>query len=183
MSGFSFDEEKAVNVVLFILQKLGKVNRHQLAKILYFADQKHLIQYGRPILGDTYIRMAYGPVPSAVYDGIKAVDSSQFGFSLFKESIKTSGKTLILPKKSPEMDVLSESEVKCVSESIDENKNLDFYQLTRKSHSAAWNGTSPNCKISIKKIAIEGGAGKDLLDHILDSIHDIDLSRQYGLLS
>lgn len=182
MNGFSFDEEKAVNVVLFILQKLGKVSRHQLAKILYYADQKHLVQYGRPILGDTYIRMDYGPVPSAVYDGIKAVNSP-FGYELFKDSIKTSGKALILPKRAPEMDILSESEVKCIGESIDENKDLDFHQLIRKSHSSAWNSASPNGKISLKQIAIEGGADKNLLDHILDSIHDLDLSRQYGLIS
>ena len=182
MNGFSFDEEKAVNVVLFILQKLGKVNRHLLAKILYFADQKHLIQYGRPILGDTYIRMDYGPVPSGVYDGIKAVDSSPFGYDLFREAIKTSGKMMILPRKTPDMDVISESEIKCVNESIDENKDLNFNQLKEKSHSLAWNNTSPNGKISIKNIALEGGTDKDMLDHIIDNIHDLELSRYYGLI-
>ncbi len=183
MDGFRFDEEKAVNVVLFILQKLGKVKRHMLAKILYFADQKHLIQYGRPILGDTYIAMRYGPVPSAIYDGIKSVDECNIGSNLFKESIGTSGNLIVYSKKTPDMDELSKSEIVCLNESISENKDLSFDELYYKSHKLAWNSASANGRIPIKKIAEEGGATKDMLDHILDSIHDIHLSRHYGLIS
>lgn len=182
MDGFSFDEEKAVNVVLFILEKLGEVTRHKLAKILYFADQKHLVQFGRPILGDTYIRMPYGPVPSAVYDGIKNVTTAPEVYQLFSQSIETSGKHMIYPKKSPDMDDLSESEVQCLIESIQENKNLSFEELVQKSHSLAWNSTSPNSEISITFIAEEGGATRNMVNRILDSIHDLDLSRQYGLI-
>ena len=182
MDGFSFDEEKAVNVVLFILEKLGEVTRHKLSKILYFADQKHLVKFGRPILGDTYIRMPFGPVPSAVYDGIKFAACSNTVYELFSQSIKTSGKQMIYPKKAPDMDDLSESEVMCLVESIQENKDLNFEELVQKSHSFAWNSTSPNGKIPVAYIAEEGGASENMVNRILDSIHDLDLSRQYGLI-
>lgn len=72
MSGFPFNERKALAAVLFILKEMGgKVDKHKLAKILYYADEKHLCRYARPVIGDRYIAMPYGPVPSSVYDGVK----------------------------------------------------------------------------------------------------------------
>ncbi len=181
MNAFHFDEEKAVNVVLFILKELGKSDRHQLAKILYFADQKHLVKYGRTILGDTYIKMPNGPVPSAVYDGIKAVNKKQGTFKFFEDSLNTD-RYFITPSKQPDMDEMSESEIECISESIHENASLSFDQLTKKSHDIAYNNASNNRRISITKIAEEGGASKGVIEHILDSIHDIHLSERYGLI-
>jgi uncharacterized phage-associated protein len=42
---------------------------------MYFADRKHLEKYGRFICGDSYVAMKHGPVPSEIYDILKAVIS------------------------------------------------------------------------------------------------------------
>ena len=67
---FDIDKSKAINSILFVLNELGdkKSDAHKVFKILYFADQKHLVTYGRPITGDTYLKMTYGPVPSFIRD-------------------------------------------------------------------------------------------------------------------
>lgn len=181
MDGYRFDEEKAVNVVLFILKRLKKINRHKLAKILYFADQLHLVQYGRSILGDNYIAMKYGPVPSAVYDGIKAIDDKRYNFEIFRKSLISRG-MFILPNADPDMDELSESEIKCLNRSIDENDPLNFDQLVDKSHALAWNKACRDGKMSVKHIAAEGGASKDVIDTIVDNLQDFELSKEYGLI-
>jgi len=67
MLKFKFDQEKAVSAILYISKRLieaeGNIEPdfHKIFKILYFADQKHLANYGRPIIGDHYIAMEHGP--------------------------------------------------------------------------------------------------------------------------
>jgi uncharacterized phage-associated protein len=63
-----FDNERAINAVLYIAEKLDRKIFHKIFKILYFSDIEHLVKYGRTITGDVYIRMLDGPVPSALYD-------------------------------------------------------------------------------------------------------------------
>lgn len=74
MVHFKFNRDKAIATVLFIAEKLIKrygkngADLHKIFKILYFADQKHLAKYGRPIVGDFYVAMREGGVPSKIYD-------------------------------------------------------------------------------------------------------------------
>src|SRR5258705_2140806 len=71
---FKFDREKAISAIKVVLKNVdGKCDFHRLFKILYFAEQKHLSKYGRPIFGDTYIAMKDGPVPSDIYDILKII--------------------------------------------------------------------------------------------------------------
>ena len=64
-----FDREKALEVIVFIAQKLKSfATHHSISKMLYLSDKRHLQEYGRLICGDRYIAMSYGPVPSAIYD-------------------------------------------------------------------------------------------------------------------
>ena len=64
---FSFNKDKSIHSVFFILNEIEEgCDIHKVCKILYFADQKHLVKWGRPITGDHYIKMNYGPVPSNI---------------------------------------------------------------------------------------------------------------------
>ena len=40
-------------------------------KTLFYVDKAHLQKYGRPVTGDIYVKMSYGPVPSLAYDMLK----------------------------------------------------------------------------------------------------------------
>lgn len=177
MSSFIFDEEKAVSVVLFILKNVKKIGKHSLAKVLYFADQKHLVRYGRPIIGDDYIKMPYGPVPSAIYDGVKRNGM----YKILEGAIEVKGND-IYPKLEPDMDELSESDIECLGQSIDENVHLSFGELKDKSHQLAWNSAQSSNSLNIQNIAKEGGACEDMLNHICESINDVNLARRYGLI-
>jgi len=80
MLKFKYDEHKAISSLLYIAGHLIGLNDrkvkpdlHKVFKILYFADQKHLARYGRVIVGDFYIAMDHGPVPSNMYDMVKTV--------------------------------------------------------------------------------------------------------------
>lgn len=133
MRNFNLHKEKAVNSLLFVIGKLDKADTHKTYKILYFADQKHLLKYGRPIVGDTYVKMQYGPVPSFIKD---VVNEEIQGL---EEVVAKYNRYYIKPLKEADLDYLSESDIECLVESIEENKNLSFPALTDKSHDYAYN--------------------------------------------
>ena len=65
---FPFDKDVARAAVLYVLQALGgSVEANRLGAILYFADQKHLVKYGRSIFGGRYIKTDFGAMPEFLY--------------------------------------------------------------------------------------------------------------------
>jgi uncharacterized phage-associated protein len=174
---FCFDESKAISVVLFILKNLGgRIDKHKLFKILYFADQKHLTRYGRTVIGDNYIAMSNGPVPSTLYDAVKSINDDRYSFNLFKKHFSIE-KYFIISNADPDMDELSESDIECLMESIKENAKLSFNRLTQKSHGAAWENARRDAQIPIIWIAKEGNASEEMIQYLQENIEDFQFSR------
>jgi uncharacterized phage-associated protein len=174
MPSFTFDESKAIATILYISNHLinqqdKRINTdfHKIFKILYFADQKHLAKYGRPIVGDYYIAMNHGPVPSLIYDILKVVR----GDSIFSDE-KGYGAIFdvkghyVYPKQEPDMDEFSESDIECINESMEENKALSFEILKNKSHDRAYCKATKDDKISISEMAKVAGADEGMLSYI-----------------
>ena len=135
MLDFKINKQKALNSLLYVIHCLNNADKHKVFKILYFADQKHLLNYGRPIIGDTYLKMDFGPVPSYVKNLVEnQVDEFQNMFSLEGYYINA--------KDEANLDFLSEAELESLDEAINENSHLSFSQLTDKSHDFAYNNSS-----------------------------------------
>lgn len=158
MKNFNLHREKAVNSLLFVVSRLEKADTHKTYKILYFADQKHLFKYGRPIIGDTYVKMQYGPVPSFVKN---IVDEEIQGL---EEIVAKYNSYFVKPLMDANLDYLSESDIECLTESINENKDLDFSTLTDKSHDFAYNNA--NWAIDYLDMAKTLGADENTLMYI-----------------
>src|SRR5436309_1054504 len=66
---FSFSHRKATQALNFFARKAGgRINKMKALKLVYFADRYHLRKYGRPVVGDEYLAMTYGPVASGTKD-------------------------------------------------------------------------------------------------------------------
>ncbi len=176
MLNFKFDEKKALSAILYISKKLversqvskiAKPDMHRIAKILYFADRKHLVRYGRPILGDHFVAMKDGPVPSNTYDLMKAVrGTSPFcRASEFKRFFDVKG-FMVHPREVPDMEEFSESDLECINESLHENQDLTFGQLRKKSHDAAYGRASENNRISFIAMAKAEGVDESMISYI-----------------
>jgi len=170
-----FDKEKAISTVLYIAEKLAKADLHKLSKILYFAEQKHLVKYGSPIVGDYFIAMEKGPVPSQIYDMLKTVrGDSLYKTDEYKKYFKVEQSYILKPLVKPDLDEFSESDIECIDEAILENKDLNFRVLKEKSHGEAYNSAGLNSTISIEKIAKEGGANKEMIDFLKEEMEFIN---------
>jgi uncharacterized phage-associated protein len=137
MIGFTLNKFKAVNALLYIAHQLGNnADFHKTFKIIYFADQKHLSEYGRPIIGDTYLKMDYGPVPSFLRD------LTRDKIADFTGTFAIQGRNTIRPLIEANLEYLSETDLECLNISLEENRELSFDDLTKKSHDFAWENTS-----------------------------------------
>jgi uncharacterized phage-associated protein len=166
----NFDREKALNVILYIVQHVKDPGFHKVFKILYFAEQKHLARYGSLIVGDIYVAMQNGPVPSKIYDILKALRQKlafNVDVSYEQKFINVAGNHSIIPVGHVDLEVFSEAELECINESIGENQALTFGKLTEKSHDEAWKtAQDEDDEMSVEAIAKAGGADTNMLAYI-----------------
>jgi uncharacterized phage-associated protein len=166
---FRFDPQIMCEVILYIAEQLRQPSFQQIASILYLADKLHLTRYGRFITGDRYIAMEYGPVPSNIYDMLKAArsingpiaDELTPGFSVQDERI-------VIPHRAADLDWISDSERECLDETIAQYGALSFRQLTEVSHDTAWQSTERNREIALEAILTSIGSPAPLLEHLRD---------------
>jgi len=147
MLRFKFSEQKAVEVLTHIASEWPHVTVFYVAKILFFAEKAHLNRYARPIVGDTFVAMPNGPVPSTIYDFIKgnldqAGDPGAFVAAL--EIHKGSSRSL-RALRTPDYDVLSLSDIECLNEAIGFCRTKRFGVLSDLTHQErAWLDATSN---------------------------------------
>lgn len=176
MDKFTYNEQKAVASVLLVVNELSCVDRHKIAKILFFADQKHLARYGRTITTDFYCALEAGPVPSNIYDAIKVVahEHNFYNHQGLEGKIEVRGRE-ITPLAKPDIDQLSISDIECLIESINENSKLTYEQLIDKSHGSAWRSVTDNQIIPFTEIAKEASAPDEILELIIMNLQAEEL--------
>lgn len=157
---FNFNNKKILEVVLWLANEKPGISFHTLAKVLFFADVAHLNKYGRPITGDNWCAMPYGPVPSYTYDLLKEhpdiIESIQEDTMPFYTK-KNGTKPCIYAKRQAETDYLSKSDIDELKTALEKYGNLSFGDLTDISHKniawqEAWNGRnneSPQMKFEL----------------------------------
>jgi uncharacterized phage-associated protein len=67
----TYERQKLVEVVLYILNKTGGLDYYHLFKVMYFAEREHLASWGDRITADEFHALPHGPVPTLLYDAIK----------------------------------------------------------------------------------------------------------------
>lgn len=131
----TFNRAKAINSLIFIANKIsndkGVSDTYTALKLLYFAEIKHLIKYGRFITDDIIARLPHGSTPSSSYDLLKKINQDGT-FNIISNTTFKSVRQL-------DIEELSESDIECLNESVLENKDLNFSQLKAKAHDAAYN--------------------------------------------
>jgi uncharacterized phage-associated protein len=165
-----------VNTLLYIIQRIGGTGDfHKVFKMMYFADQKHLAKYGSAITEDKYIAMTYGPVPSMAYDILKSLRDDGL-LATFREQFtpyfELVGKYTIKAKINPDLEFLSESEMQCLNESVNECEKLSFQQCTDRSHDSAWQNPDGDGEMDWLEIAKAGGAQNGMITYIKECIEN-----------
>jgi uncharacterized phage-associated protein len=157
---------------LYVLQKMGRLTKHHLSKVLYTADKLHIATYGRTLTGDIYVAMQNGPVPSRLYDFIKVVQGKSDGAYVAKfvkylpEFIAFNAPYYVVAKQAPNMDFLSRSAIEALDTAINTVGPMSFRQRTDFTHDEAWKSVHLNEKIPLTEIAKAAGANEAMIDYI-----------------
>ncbi|ALA17185.1 MULTISPECIES: Panacea domain-containing protein [unclassified Chelatococcus] len=173
---FVLNKEKAVEALVYVAAKFPGVGRFHAAKILYFAERFHLRRYGRPILGDRYIAMDHGPVPSFAYDVLKG--------TVYPSDRKLIEGALVTKdgfhhpeyeaSREPDMSLFSQSDIECLDEAIEHCAGKSFGEISDETHEhVAWAKANLNGPMSYD----------DMLAGVSDEIlEDARVFAAYGVL-
>jgi uncharacterized phage-associated protein len=159
MIRFNFDESKAVETLVYIARAWPGITPFYLSKILFFADRDHLREFGRPVTGDAYIAMTNGPVPSRIYDIIKG-ELDFFGAPAAIEDaldiVQTEKYHEVRAKREPNTELLSETDIDALDNSIKFCQGRSFSELSNLTHQEpAWFEAEANTEMDLELLVPE----------------------------
>lgn len=143
---FSVNAKKTIEVILWFCSqnKTKQINIYNVLKSIFYAEVEHLNKYGRPIVGDNYIAMDYGTVPSFTYDLIKnnELALNKHGINDLPFSIKG---RYIVGTRDYDGDFFSNSDLECLTNAFDKYGKLSFDELKNVNHEhPAWKKAREN---------------------------------------
>jgi hypothetical protein len=158
---FRFDPEKALEALVYIVPRVGKL---------------HLHRYGKFIAGDYYKALKYGPVPQGVYDILHYVEGAHSSSPAphARAALRFKSATELVALREAELDALSKTDLECLDSSIAKHGKKPFWQLKKETHDAAYNATLKNQEIAVEAIAgmAQEGRREELLQYLSDRYPD-----------
>lgn len=153
---FKFDIEKFIAcVALFAEQGFKDLDKLKICKLLYYVDKYHLLRFGKPVIGDMYVHLDNGPVPSKSLDIMNEVICRDKIFITTGVTNKDKLKEYVKVKKHfghsfPVFETIKEANLDCLSASEQEAirdtikrygkcSPLELIELTHKD--ASWQET------------------------------------------
>ena len=172
----------------YIISQLGgEVDFMKLFKLLYFAQQRLLVDAGLPLMNDTFKAVPHGPVPSFTYkcfdhqlnDKPMTDDMKNFmqDFHVFVKKIDGKQITFVSCEVEPNMKMLSGVDKQYLDGVIKEYGDKDAIELSKLSHKdKAWiearnrkQGDVEKNIMNFEDIAEAGGADERVVDYIHES--------------
>lgn len=162
-------------VILYILQSFPEgIDYIKLFKILYFAQQDHLVRYGKVIVDDSFRALKHGPVPTFTYKALQIAEGKPLegNFDDFLKDFEVKDK-IVFSKSLPDFDYISGADKRSLDASISKYRFTDPYDLSDLSHDSAWEGAIKRIEddpqknyITLIDMARAGKASEPMIDYI-----------------
>lgn len=165
----SFLEGKAIAATTLLLKLSGgECDKYWLNKVMYYLERESLIRTGQPMFNDSLYSIKYGPIASAVNDGI---DNTAYPFdSEWNNHVSLDGKKVRLINEA-NVEVFSENEYDLIVEASKKFEGWGFRKMKNYFHSLPEHKET-NSRIDIEYSEILKAAGVDEVS-IRDSLETI----------
>lgn len=167
-------QRQLVEKVLYVLSRTKGLDYYRLFKVLYFAEREYLRSYFRKLVEDDFCALQYGPVPSALYNAIKARGKGTLLSQALWEVVKNAddeAEYILLPLRDADMDYIADAEASTLDKAIGEFSALSFNELVQLSHDTAWKATALSGTMDSEAIAREGGIQEGNIDYLRELLH------------
>jgi uncharacterized phage-associated protein len=142
---FNFDIEKAVAALLCLAAdpRVTALDKYKAGKLMFLADKYHVVRYSRPIFGDFYKALPWGPVPQNLLRSVDAVIEGRVNFdhaTRIARAIKLDRSyenPRIGPAEQPDRGALSDSDIEALDYVILEHGKKTFDELMALTHHMA----------------------------------------------
>jgi hypothetical protein len=148
-----FNEEKAINVILYLGSKRKLLDLYATLKMLFYADKSHFQKWGRTITGDTYHRLPHGPAPTNLYDILKSIRGDGSWQTDYRNIITFSNSRTFTVLKEPNIDLLSQSDIDELDASFNAHIDKDFQKLKTEAHLDKAFANSNSSEITLRDMA------------------------------
>jgi uncharacterized phage-associated protein len=171
--------QKIIEAILWFAKRSQRTDAHSLLKELFYCDKIHLQKYGRPVTGDSYIKMDYGPVASYAYAFIKVqrlsdyVKRQRYTPDVLEEAIRsidTSDPQRIKALRESNLDYFSGTDIECMKLGLLRCNGRDFQELVDMTHEEkAWQNAVIDGVMNFEDFIDDGPNKVDLLDYIKET--------------
>lgn len=131
-----FDYRKATQAINLLANRYDgkKINKMKALKLIWAADRYHMRKYGRPVIGDKYIAMKFGPVASGVKDIMDGNVLQDEYLEYADDFIKEIDRYNIRSVSDVDKDVFSESDLEALNFALENFGNIDRFKLSKMTH-------------------------------------------------
>src|SRR3990167_3324384 len=147
--------KKFREVLLYILEKVGSksnVGMTVLYKLLYFIDFDYYEKFEEQLLGATYIKNHFGPTPVEFKKIVENLESKG-ELETVKSKYFLHEQTKYLPRRQPDLSVLSAQEIKHIDEVLSRLSDKNAKELSDYSHEdIPWLITKDNQQIKYEAV-------------------------------
>jgi len=169
---------KVLDAILWLAKERPGMDMYRILKVLFLADKAHLNKYGRPIAGEQYVAMKYGPVAETAYQmlrrqrgPLKRLHLTEYPFAI--ESDDDGRPVRVFAARDPDLTSFSESDINELAQALDKYGKMNFNALKALTHShpaykRAWaaRGDSNVAPMDWKDLLDEDKADPEVLEEL-----------------
>lgn len=151
MTQYAVDERKVLETLVWVAHRRPEKGFYYILSVLFYADKFHLQAVGSPVLGDTYIKMNYGPVASLAYEMLQNSDRTpvpileEIERSLEIEQWKY---PCVTAKREPNAEMFSATDIQALDAALEYCDAMSLDELCEKMHQEkAWIEASMNAEM------------------------------------
>ena len=174
------DQQKIIETALWFLNRSKRTDLHSILKELFYSDKFHINKYGRPVSGDYYVKMDYGPVGSYAYDLLKHnriseyVKRQRFTPDILENAIRSfncSDPLKIQPLRTEDFDYFSKTDIECMEMALSKCDGCGFDELIKITHcEPAWQKADMNGDMNFEDFIDQDTPNREeLLEYIKES--------------